>query len=170
MKSRGGFTLIEMLIVIAIIAILAGIVLSSVSSFQARARDTLRIGDLRNIQNYLELFFNKCGYYPGNVDASGNCTLGNTPTTWQDLQTLMTKTAAVTTQFPADPIPSHSFCYQSTNNGLGYVVGAILEQSNSVINNSVTTNGSMNIPGSDGAGGVCQCGPGSANNSYCVSS
>ena len=73
-----GFTLIEMLIVIAIIAILAGIVLTGVRGFQATARDTKRIGDTRNILNLLELYFTRNGAYPGVLTALD--TLGNVPT------------------------------------------------------------------------------------------
>ena len=61
-RARGGFTLIEMLVVVAVIAILAGVVLTGVTGFQQSARDAKRIGDLRNIKNHLELYFNKCGH------------------------------------------------------------------------------------------------------------
>ena len=59
-KSIQGFTLIEMLIVIAVISILAGIVLVGVTGFQETARDTKRIGDLRGVQNSLELYYTRC--------------------------------------------------------------------------------------------------------------
>ena len=66
MGSNRGFTLIEMLVVIAIIAILAGIVLTGVLGFQASARDTRRIGDLRNMQSLVELYYTRSGFYPPN--------------------------------------------------------------------------------------------------------
>ena len=78
--GMSGFTLIEMLIVIAIIAILAGIVLTGVRGFQETARDTKRIGDTRNIQNLLELYFTRFGNYPAVSGWEGDLdTLGNVP-------------------------------------------------------------------------------------------
>src|SRR3989344_4158899 len=99
-RKRGGFTLIEMLIVIAVIAILAGVVLTGVGGFQASARDTRRIGDLRNVQNYLELYFNKCGHYPVTGSTGTDC---GTPganggtLTWALLETAL---KGVTSQVP----------------------------------------------------------------------
>jgi prepilin-type N-terminal cleavage/methylation domain-containing protein len=72
-NERQGFTLIEILIVVAIIAILASVVLVGLGPTQQSGRDARRLSDLHEIQNALELFYNKCGFYPGSVDASGKC-------------------------------------------------------------------------------------------------
>ena len=53
LSTKHGFTLIEMLVVVAIISILAGVVLTGVTGFQANARDTKRIAHLKQMQNYL---------------------------------------------------------------------------------------------------------------------
>ncbi len=134
MKNNKGFTLIEMLIVVAIIAILSGVVLAGVSNFQSRARDTRRIGDMKNIQNYLELYFNKCGHYPGGVDASGNCTT-TAPTDWPTLTSTMTGgTNPVTSKFPQEQVASRAaYCYGVSSDQLKYVVGAVLENDNNVL-------------------------------------
>ncbi|MDZ7744637.1 MAG: prepilin-type N-terminal cleavage/methylation domain-containing protein [Candidatus Saccharibacteria bacterium] len=58
-----GFTIIELLIVIAIIAILAGIVLNSVQGAQAKARDAQRVSKIGNIQTHLEQYYNEEGAY-----------------------------------------------------------------------------------------------------------
>ena len=62
--SRKGFTLIELLVVIAIIGLLATIVLVSVNSVRAKARDTKRISNLREISIALEVFYDQQGRYP----------------------------------------------------------------------------------------------------------
>jgi general secretion pathway protein G len=64
----GGFTLIELLVVVAIISLLSSVVLASLNTARAKARDTRRLSDMRQIQNALELYYDKYGAYPGNVD------------------------------------------------------------------------------------------------------
>lgn len=62
--KRNGFTLIELLVVIAIIGLLSSIVLASVESARAKARDAKRMADLNQIRTALELFYDDNGRYP----------------------------------------------------------------------------------------------------------
>ena len=64
MKNKRGFTLIELLVVIAIIGILSSVVLASLNSARAKARDASRIATLVQIRTALELYYNDRGYYP----------------------------------------------------------------------------------------------------------
>ena len=64
METKRGFTLIEILVVIAVIGILASLILVGLSSVQKRGRDARRIADLREAQHALELYFTKNGKYP----------------------------------------------------------------------------------------------------------
>ena len=59
-----GFTLIELLVVISIIIILASVVLNTISTSRAKARDTKRISDLKQIRIALELYRQDHGDYP----------------------------------------------------------------------------------------------------------
>ena len=59
-----GFTLIELLVVISIIGLLSSIILASLATARAKARDAVRISDIRTIRTALELFRNDYGYYP----------------------------------------------------------------------------------------------------------
>ena len=56
-KRSSGFTLIELLVVIAIIGVLSSIVLASLNNARTKARDTVRLSDMRQIRTALELYY-----------------------------------------------------------------------------------------------------------------
>src|SRR3989338_3450008 len=66
-KNKYGFTLIELLVVVAIIGLLSSVIFASLDSARAKARDTRRIVDLKQLQTALELDYNDNGKYPGAV-------------------------------------------------------------------------------------------------------
>jgi type II secretion system protein G len=79
-----GFTLIELLVVIAIIGLLASIVLVSLNSARQKARTSRAIGDLRNLQTALEMYYDSVGSYPssgGNWDGLYSC-WGDSTSNW----------------------------------------------------------------------------------------
>ncbi len=63
-KLQAGFTIIELLIVIAIIGILATLVLTNFQGAQAKGRDTVRKNDINSIYQKLEEYYNENGSYP----------------------------------------------------------------------------------------------------------
>lgn len=67
MKRDAGFTLIEMLVVVAIIGLLSSAILVGLGEARSRARDSRRIADIRQIQNGLENYYFESGTYPFNV-------------------------------------------------------------------------------------------------------
>ncbi len=62
-----GFTLIELMVVIAIIGLLASIITVSLVSSRAKGRDAKRISDIKTIQLALETYYNDNGYYPTSI-------------------------------------------------------------------------------------------------------
>lgn len=67
-KNEKGFTLIEMMIVLAIIGILSSIAVPSLVSYRAEAFDTVAKSDLRNVIKFLGLYFIENDTYPGSPD------------------------------------------------------------------------------------------------------
>ncbi len=66
MSNKRGFTLVELLVTIGIIGILATVTVVSVGSARAKARDSKRVSDVKQIQSGLELMGNDLGgAYPG---------------------------------------------------------------------------------------------------------
>lgn len=116
-RQDSGFTLIEMLIVVAIIAILASIVLIGLGPTQRGGRDARRLVDLRQVQTGLELYFQRNGVYP------------NT-TSWATLTATLTDAGIGVTNVPNDPRPSQSYLYAPNAAQNGYLLGALLEDTN----------------------------------------
>lgn len=66
-KSK-GFTIVELLIVIVVIAILATLVIVTFTGIQQKARDSKRQTDVDALDSHLEAFYANNGYYPTVTD------------------------------------------------------------------------------------------------------
>jgi type II secretion system protein G len=62
--GKQGFTLIELMMVVAIMGMLATIVIGSVNGAKASARDIKRVSDIKAIQTALTAYYNDNGHYP----------------------------------------------------------------------------------------------------------
>jgi prepilin-type N-terminal cleavage/methylation domain-containing protein len=69
-KANRGFTLIELIVAVAILGVVASIGLAILPSGQAKARDAQRKQDLQNLKIALEVYFQKNGSYPGTSETS----------------------------------------------------------------------------------------------------
>ena len=67
-KTTSGFTLVELLVVMAILGVLVTLVAGGYRTAQLRGNDAQRKADLKEVANALELFYSDYGKYP---DASG---------------------------------------------------------------------------------------------------
>ena len=127
-NKRKGFTLIEMLIVIALIGILAGVVISviNIPKTQARSRDSKRVGDIKRIQTALELYFADNRKYP-------------VSTSWKNVQNILELLPYIN-PIPVDTGESISnssqrcygfttreYKYGTNSSGGGYVLMATME-------------------------------------------
>lgn len=119
MSFKKGFTLLEMLVVIGIIAILVSLGFASYSTVQKKARDAKRQGDLKSAQQILEQCYSVNSFQypiiagsPGTITAT--CPAPNTSITF----TL------------TDPIDSGTYRYTVTSTTTtDYTITADIESS-----------------------------------------
>jgi prepilin-type N-terminal cleavage/methylation domain-containing protein len=102
-KNNAGFTLIELLVVISIISLLASVVLASLNSARAKARDARRLADMKEIEKALQFYFDANNAYPGVTYGSGENLAG-----WEVsfYGSFMEYLAPYLSKTPVDPINS----------------------------------------------------------------
>jgi len=158
-QKTKGFTLIELLVVIAIIGLLATIVLVSLNTARAKARDSRRLSDFHQVALALELYYdNNNNAYP--AIASGNCT----PANWKTTMTTALQGGGYMTLVPIDPSDGATYFYAYSSNATGtdYVLRARLEVSS---NPALNTDVDGDVMGCTAASGF-SCGD--ATPIYCV--
>lgn len=126
--ARRGFTLIEIMIVIAIIGVLSSIVLASLGPARMKARDARRIEDLHEINNALALYYSDHHEYPPSpcgYDCNGYYySFDNYDSaSWSILQTYL---APYLSKLPVDPINSNcqpwsDGCYSYSYGNVGRI-------------------------------------------------
>ena len=142
-KNR-GFTLVEMLVVIAIIAILTGIIMTNLVGSKAKSRDAKRASDLAQIQLAIEQFFDRCGQYPSSLDTSAGG-VGICPDDANGSPITLGNFISV---IPVDPSSGDAYDYVTNHDSISqnylqptdYVLHTTFETTNSVSAQSVTTN------------------------------
>lgn len=97
--KRLGFTMIELLVVVAILGVLSALVTFSVTRYMARSRDTTRKSDLQKMSVAMEDYYNDHECYPPAINAAAAC-----PAAWSgSLDTYMT--------VPCDPRSNDNYLY-----------------------------------------------------------
>jgi len=76
MQKQKAFTLIELLVVISVLGILVAVILPNLIGVRARARDSARKNDLRQLKVAIRMYYNDYQVYPpdddnGNIVACG---------------------------------------------------------------------------------------------------
>jgi prepilin-type N-terminal cleavage/methylation domain-containing protein len=157
-EKIGGFTLIEMLIVVAIIGILASAIMVGLGPAQQKGRDARRMSDLNQTQNALELYYTKYGTYPGVSGAGGASSCSTANNNWSNLANCLTdsQTAIGVSSIPNDPNSANSYCYLS--DGTDYILGANLE----ILPSPTSPNNCANVTAGTLSGKSC------TGASYCI--
>ncbi len=76
-NKKQGFSLIELLVVVAIMGLLAAMSIISLNTARARARDARRLSDVKQIQTALEMYFADINNYPTTPAAFEGACLSN---------------------------------------------------------------------------------------------
>lgn len=120
--NKKGFTLVELLIVIAIIGIFTALLFGATSSSRGRSRDDRRVTDLKQIQLALALYLDVNRQYPPGTDA----TALNVLVTQKYLPVL-----------PVDPQTGLGYEYMTVAGNRKYCLGAKLEDPTRTPNDNV---------------------------------
>jgi general secretion pathway protein G len=128
-KKQKGFTLMELIVAMAILAILTTGGLTTYTRSLKRGRDAQRKSDLSQIQKALELYFNDKSSYPldngsgqiGSDACQGSTCVWGTSAFEDSTGTVYMKL------LPQDPIESQSYFYRADTDGLWYQLYAKLE-------------------------------------------
>ena len=136
-----AFTLIELMIVVAIIGILSAAIMVNFSSARAKSRDGKRISDLGNIQLALAQYFDRCRQYPSGVTAADLST--QCPTISSQVVTLGDYIGTI----PVDPTNNSTYKYEYAVNNTknAFLLRATLEKSASVLTDSFSNTAASNL-------------------------
>lgn len=107
--SKRAFTLIELVIVLSILAILAGILVPRVASHMQTARDARRLADIKTIRNAIDQFYLDRGAYPAPV---GNNGYGGWDVSHDGNFITELRNHGYLEDFPTDPINDSTYHYR----------------------------------------------------------
>ncbi len=122
LAKRGGFTLVELLIVIIIIAVLAAIAIPKFANQSQRSKESALRAELATLRNGIELFKNDTGAYPATPDdlaattapANGKDSAGNSKAiTASDFK------GPYISKVNVDPVSGAAFTYSTTSPTVG---------------------------------------------------
>lgn len=130
-EKSTGFTLIEILVVLAILSILTGLISSNYITSRIRARDAQRKSDLSSIKTALELFYNDHGQYPpAAISGVGNSQISTIDwgdESFYDFINDETETIYMAI-LPGDPAaPGTQYFYTTNSTGTKYQLCAQIE-------------------------------------------
>jgi general secretion pathway protein G len=127
-----GFTLVELLIVMAIIGVLATFFIGSYTGVQKKARDANRKSDLTQISKALEIYYNDHRRYPAELSGkiAGCPSTGPTACDWDNTDQFTDGETVYYKTIPGDPhYPAAVYVYRSDSGGTYYKLYARLENS-----------------------------------------
>ncbi len=138
-KTAQGFTLVELLVVIAIIAILAAVVVLVVNPLELtkKGRDSTRLADLSNLQQVINVAVQEAsgsnilcngtaGTCTGRSDTGTRAVDG---TGWVKVNVAAAPKSVTLPILPVDPVndATYHYTYGEDNAGSGYEIDAALE-------------------------------------------
>jgi len=154
-KKQKGFTLIELIVVMAILGLLATVGLGSFRSAQIKGRDAQRKHDLGQLQRGLEAYYNDKGEYPltGELPALGS---------WQDVLPGGGTGTLYMKEIPTDPT-AYKYFYESDKTSYKIFAHLENEKDKDILDCTSVTDEKCNESGTVG----CNYGVSSANLDIC---
>jgi prepilin-type N-terminal cleavage/methylation domain-containing protein len=113
LRKNSGFTLVELLIVVAIIGILAAIAIPQFAAYRAKAYCAAAKSDLANYAIAQEAYFTDYSAY-----STGNNITGFTPTTTGGQTVLLSIPTILTSPAGFQVTATHSACAQGSASGV----------------------------------------------------
>lgn len=123
-----GFTLVEILVVLGVVGVLSTFLLVGSFASRAQTRDNRRLTDLQIVQQSLQLFYSKCGFYPGRYNPNpigggeSRCLGGyladdddenqNNPNDWKELEETLKIAEIGSPNIPKDPLSASEYFYR----------------------------------------------------------
>lgn len=108
---KSGFTIVELLVVIVVIAILASISIIAYTGVQNRASDARRESDIQTIKKSIEAYKASTGAYPAVTSANQDSSAFETSyVTGSFLDTI--KANGIVTSIPVDPTNNSTYFYR----------------------------------------------------------
>lgn len=128
-----GFTIVELLIVIVVIAILAAISVVAYNGIQNRANNTKVQSDMRQVAKLIEVYNAQNGSYPStgdihNVFTDNNCTLATDDNGYRGVN-WVPNMSGLTSALPQNPGLQGTGlggagCYTYSSDGISYILSA----------------------------------------------
>ena len=126
-NKKRGFTLVELLIVIVILAVLAAIAIPRFMDSGTRSKEASLKGDLKLLRNAIELFHNDTGAWPS---ATSDLTVTTAPSAGKDnagaAKTILAADykGPYMQAVPTDPVSGTAFTYSTTSPTVGKVTSS----------------------------------------------
>lgn len=154
-KMQSGFTIIELMIVIAVIGILSFITISNYVGVQGKGRDATRLSDINNIKDKLEEYYNENNGYPNTFTATTfpgldgeslkdpkgqSITINGVVADETAALAISSPTLTSTSQYLYVPFGASS----CTNNCSGYILKSFIERPSATITDPYVRKGASN--------------------------
>ncbi len=121
-KLKAGFTLVELIIVVAIIGTILTVSFISFTNARQKARDAKRLSDITQIQNTLELYLRDEGRYPDTI------TFGSPLTGSSSIRVYMNNLPQNPSPRNDGACPNSDYSYETAATGTVYKLGFCLSE------------------------------------------
>ncbi len=122
-RSREGFTLIEILVVTTVIAVITALIVVTFSETRMKSRDAARKADFQQMKTVIELYINDNGGFPPlSLGCAGGVCTSNLGANW-----IPGLVPTYISGVPVDPVNTSSFRYRYSQLNDTYELDTVLE-------------------------------------------